>query len=225
MTAPVAEVREALFGYGETAGAAYRERLMARTGLAGIKPGRALDLGCGPGMASLWLAQRGWQVEARDLVADPAWGKVAEESRGRVRFAVADAQDPGFEPGSFDLVFEKDMLHHADDPQAVLMRMAQLCRPGGRVQVIEANRLNPIFYLHLTLMGDHQHFTRPRLRRLLQGAGMGDHRLDLAEARAWPINRAWAQGLIDRCQDLAELLPPLWPFLCYHLVAWDKPAA
>ena len=45
------------------------------------------------------------------------------------------------------------------------------------------------------------------------------------ETRVWPINRAWAQRLIDRLQDLAEALPFLRPFLCYHVCVWTKPAA
>ena len=32
-----------------------------------LKPGRALDLGCGSGGNAIWLAQRGWQVTAVDF--------------------------------------------------------------------------------------------------------------------------------------------------------------
>jgi hypothetical protein len=103
--------------------------------------------------------------------------------------------------------------------------MGRLCRPGGRVVVVEANRLNPIFYLHLTLMGNHQHFTRSRLRALMAEAALEPFELKLLEARVWPFNRVAWQRWAGRLQDLAEAIPLLWPFLCYHLVSWRKPEA
>jgi 2-polyprenyl-3-methyl-5-hydroxy-6-metoxy-1,4-benzoquinol methylase len=35
---------------------------------AGLPPGRALDLACGEGRHAIWLASRGWQVTAVDLL-------------------------------------------------------------------------------------------------------------------------------------------------------------
>ncbi len=37
--------------------------------LAGLAPGRALDLACGEGRNALWLAARGWRVSALDFSA------------------------------------------------------------------------------------------------------------------------------------------------------------
>ena len=37
--------------------------------VAGLVPGRALDLACGEGRNALWLAERGWQVTAVDFSA------------------------------------------------------------------------------------------------------------------------------------------------------------
>jgi ubiquinone/menaquinone biosynthesis C-methylase UbiE len=217
--------QEPLIGYHATAAAGYRERLMGR--LAPRLPqGRglhALDLGCGEGQEALWLSRRGWKVEAVDQEAHAQWKGVARESRNAIRFSTGNAQALKRPAGRYDLVFEKDMAHHAGDPAAVFREMARLAKPGGTVVVVEANRLNPIFYLHLTLMGDHQHFTRGRLQALLDQAGMGDAEVLKLEARVWPLNRAWGQRLAGRLQDLAEALPFLRPFLCYHLCIWRKP--
>ena len=35
--------------------------------VSGLRPGRALDAGCGEGADAVWLARRGWQVTAADL--------------------------------------------------------------------------------------------------------------------------------------------------------------
>ena len=37
--------------------------------IGGLRPGRALDAGCGHGPDTLWLAARGWQVTAVDFAA------------------------------------------------------------------------------------------------------------------------------------------------------------
>jgi 2-polyprenyl-3-methyl-5-hydroxy-6-metoxy-1,4-benzoquinol methylase len=37
--------------------------------VAGLAPGRALDLACGEGRNALWLAGKGWQVTAVDFSA------------------------------------------------------------------------------------------------------------------------------------------------------------
>ena len=37
--------------------------------VGGLRPGRALDAGCGHGSDTLWLAARGWQVTAVDFAA------------------------------------------------------------------------------------------------------------------------------------------------------------
>ena len=35
-----------------------------------LPPGKALDLGCGPGRTSIYLAQRGWQCDGIDFVPE-----------------------------------------------------------------------------------------------------------------------------------------------------------
>jgi SAM-dependent methyltransferase len=200
----------------------YFDRLLRRLDLA-KGGGRALDAGCGDGLVSAWLAAHGWDVAAEDMEPHPAWpGLAAAAAAGRLRFGLRDAGAGGGD-GGFDLVLTKDMLHHAADPVAALTALRGRVRPGGRLVVVECNRLNPVFYVHLTLMGNHQHFTRERLLGLLGQAGLGDARLERIEARVWPLGGPALQNAFDRLQDLAEAAPFWRPFICYHAAAWTRP--
>jgi SAM-dependent methyltransferase len=201
----------------------YRDRLLGRLGLEPGRGRRALDLGCGDGMEALGLVERGWKVDAYDLEPHPRWKDVAKAARGRIRFATADAAKLDKLRRRYDLVFQKDMLHHVPDPPAVLRQMRRLTAPGGSLIVLECNRLNPVFYVHLTLMKGHQHFTLRRLRALMDGAGLQDAELRRIEARVWPVGGERLQDLAERLQDLAEALPPWRPFICYHAMQWRRP--
>ena len=69
---------------------------------ADLPPGRALDLGCGEGADSVWLAERGWNVVAVDI-SETALGRAREaaSSRGvsdRIEFVALDLSD-GFPDG------------------------------------------------------------------------------------------------------------------------------
>ena len=68
-----------------------------------LKPGRALDLGCGAGQNSNWLAENGWDVLGIDI-APSAIATARETAQPGARFEVADATT--WSPGEdrFDLV-------------------------------------------------------------------------------------------------------------------------
>jgi len=74
--------------------------------------GRALDVGCGAGVFSVWLAEQGMDVTGVDLFPEALAmaRKRAEEHRVDVTFIVADllAWTPG---RTFDLVFDSGCLH------------------------------------------------------------------------------------------------------------------
>jgi SAM-dependent methyltransferase len=215
--------RDFITGQDSLAIEAYRERLLMPFHLEDGKGRTALDLGCGDGLEAVYLLRRGWRVEAVDIEPHPRWRELESRFRGRLRFKVADAGALKKLRGGYALVFEKDMLHHVPDPMAVLMEMKRLLKTGGRLLIAECNRYNPVFYVHLTLWGGHEHFSRPRLRRLLQSAGLDGYRLMLREARVWPLENALIQGLINKVQDWIEGSGFFNPWLCYHLVSWERP--
>ena len=72
-----------------------------------LTPGRALDLGCGEGGDTMWLAEHGWQIVGVDI-SETALGRAAAEAsaRGvsdRVEFRQTNLSE-SFPEGTFDLI-------------------------------------------------------------------------------------------------------------------------
>jgi len=79
-----------------------------RAELDRVRPGRALDLGAGDGRHAVWLAGRGWQVDAADFSPEALWigeeRSAAEGLRTRIRWSLCDVTTRPFLPRSVDLV-------------------------------------------------------------------------------------------------------------------------
>ena len=73
-----------------------------------LKPGHALDLACGAGRNSIFLAENGWQVTAVDnSAAGVEIARARAEQKGlEINFIVADLEKSEFviEPGAYDLI-------------------------------------------------------------------------------------------------------------------------
>lgn len=102
-----------------------------------VRPGRALDLGCGPGRNANYLAARGFDVDAVDLSpAAVAWAE--ERARdapwgGRVRFHCGDVFEPTAPRGPYDLVHDSGCFHHLPPHRRVsyLALLDEVLTPGG----------------------------------------------------------------------------------------------
>jgi len=100
---------------------------------------KVLDLGCGPGWTSVFLAARGLQVTGADLSPDMI--AIARDNAARfgvaVEWRIADMQ-AGFALGTdFDGVMIFDALHHCQDEAAVLRHCLAALRPGGTILLVE----------------------------------------------------------------------------------------
>ncbi len=75
--------------------------------VAGLDPGRALDVGCGEGADALWLEARGWAVTALDVsrvALDRAAEHASEQGVSTVRWLHTGLLEAALPPGTFDLV-------------------------------------------------------------------------------------------------------------------------
>lgn len=109
---------------------------------AGIEAGhRVLDLGCGWGALSLWVASRYPDTRVTAVSHSAAQGRFLREravERGlddRVRFVETDVSDFHPAPESFDRVVSVEMFEHLRDHGRLTARVARWLRPGGRLFV------------------------------------------------------------------------------------------
>jgi SAM-dependent methyltransferase len=107
-----------------------------------VTPGRALDLGCGPGRNALHLASLGFEVDAVDLSpAAIAWARErAHERAADIRFVCGDAfslPDTGLS-GPYDLIYDSGCFHHLPPHRRVsyLALLERHLAPGGRFGIV-----------------------------------------------------------------------------------------
>ena len=106
----------------------------------GIGPGaRTLEVGCGNGSMSAWLAGQvapGGQAVAVDLDLS-----LAGADAPGLEFREADILAGPVEPGNFDLVTARAVLHHVADAPAGAANLVASARAGGAILLIEPDFL------------------------------------------------------------------------------------
>jgi tocopherol O-methyltransferase len=120
--------------------------------LAGIQPGRRiLDVGCGTGASSIFLAKR-YQVEATGITISPVQVSLANQAAARedvnATFLLMDAEAMRFEK-LFDVVWSVESISHYQDIGKFFASAAKLLKPNGTVAVIDwfkKPNLNPTEY-------------------------------------------------------------------------------
>ena len=116
--------------------------------VSGLKPGRALDAGCGHGSDTLWLAAHGWHVTAVDFSAAAvsharSTAKAAgADVAGRVDWVEADLATWTPQPGHFDLVVSV-YVHVAGSMQEMVRRIGAGVAPGGTLLLVGHRPIDP----------------------------------------------------------------------------------
>jgi SAM-dependent methyltransferase len=106
--------------------------------VAGLGPGRALDVGCGEGADAVWLARHGWKVTALDVsqVALERATRHAGAAGVEVRWLHSALVGAPVQPGGFDLVaalYPALLRTPAGEAEGVLMAAVA---PGGVLLVV-----------------------------------------------------------------------------------------
>ncbi|MGW1432843.1 class I SAM-dependent methyltransferase [Streptomyces sp. NPDC002431] len=115
------------------------ENLAAHVERGLLAPGRALDLGCGPGRNALYLASNGFEVDAVDLSpVAVAWAKDrAREAGADIRFLCGNAFTLPADvlDGPYDLVVDSGCFHHLPPHRRIsyLHLLDRVLAPGGHL--------------------------------------------------------------------------------------------
>ena len=115
--------------------------------LAGAR--RILDVGCGPGQLTIFLAEALPAAEVQGIDLAPTMIELARvhgtasAASARLRFEVADVARLPFPNGAFDAVLSSGSIKHWPDPVAGLREIHRVLAPTGRAFIAEMNRLAP----------------------------------------------------------------------------------
>lgn len=115
---------------------------------AKLRPGRALDAGCGHGADTLWLAAHGWRVTAVDFSrAALAFGQAMAEAAGTdvaqlIDWIETDLGTWSAEPGDYDLVVCL-YVHVTSSVEELVRRMANGVAPGGSLLLVGHRPIDP----------------------------------------------------------------------------------
>jgi 2-polyprenyl-6-hydroxyphenyl methylase/3-demethylubiquinone-9 3-methyltransferase len=125
--------------------------------LAPLPGKKVLDVGCGGGILSEGLAQRGAHVKGIDMGEAPL--SVAKlhglESGIKNTYEQITVEALAeLEPASYDIVTCLEMLEHVPQPESVIHACAKLLKPGGSLFLSTINR-NPKAYLFAIVGAEH----------------------------------------------------------------------
>lgn len=211
-------------------GVAEHERALVK---AAFEPlgSRVLDLGCGEGATLLHL---GAPPGATGIDLFPEKIAFAQQRLPACRFVAGSVYELPFEAGAFDHLLVRDVIHHLDEPARLVDEAARVLAPGGRLDVLEPCRYNPLIFAHALAVRAERGELRSTAGFLTRLLGSRFRVLTVDTLQPFPLHRlvfhpqlgrpAWGRGgvvkkVVDAIEGLAESIVPGWARAYIHLRA------
>ncbi len=178
--------------------------------LSGLKPGaRIADFGCGSGVYTDLLRQRGYDCVGLDLTS--ALLHLGRRNFPGIAFVAGDVETLPFAAESFDGVLLSGMLHHLPDPGPCAHEVFRTVKSGGAFVAFDPNRLNPFMYLYRDRSSPFYSSNgvteneRPVLAKAMAGS---------FEGAGFRVDTTYVSGLSYRyvASPLARLALPIYNF-------------
>lgn len=148
------------------------------------QPGQALDVGAGRGIASYALAREGWKVLALEpdpsqLVGGGAIREITLHNQLPIEVLHGFGEQIPCPSETFELIFARQVLHHAHDLPALCRELFRVLKPGGRLVAVRDHvisspcdmeafwRIHPLHALY----GGENAYTEKQYLHALRGAG------------------------------------------------------
>jgi 2-polyprenyl-6-hydroxyphenyl methylase/3-demethylubiquinone-9 3-methyltransferase len=116
-----------------------------------------LDLGCGAGFLTNFLAERGHRVTGLDTSAEALAVAHRHDATGSVRYLVGDACALPFPDGQFEAVCAMDLIEHVTEPERLVAEAGRVLRPGG---LFFFHTFNRTWQAHLIVIKGVEWFVR-----------------------------------------------------------------
>ena len=115
--------------------------------LSGLPAGaRVADLGCGSGVFTELLRQRGYQSIGLDI--SPKLIALGRVKYPGLELIEGDAENLPFENASLDGVLLSGLVHHFPDPRRLASEVGRVLKSDGRFVAFDPNRVNPFMWLY-----------------------------------------------------------------------------
>lgn len=184
---------------------------------AGIQPrSQILDIGCGFGASSIYLARR-FQAQATGITVSPVQVEMAKQAAAAAgvsaRFLCMDAESMSFRQ-SFDVLWSIESISHYQDVPRFFLNSARFLKPGGTFALTDWFKREPLS------PRDHKKFLHPiEDGMLVELHTMGDYENYLAAAgfnvvRSEVLNQHTAKTW-DFCLDIIKD-KALWQLAASH---------
>ncbi len=184
------------------------------------KEGNFLDVGCGNCSEDIFFLKWGLDVYGVDIYQHENAKKILGN-----KFRKGSILDIPFKDNYFDYVYAHDVLHHVDEEKqrfakhvAAIEEMKRVCKKGGTIFILEANRYNPLFYPHMVLLKKHNHFIQSYFKKLCKMV-FKNPSFVFFEAHVYPKKFT---SLFKMYEKTIELTPLLRPFIAYNMMIYEK---
>ena len=115
--------------------------------LSGLRAGaKAADLGCGSGVFTFLLGERGYDVSGLDI--SPKLLDLGRQKWSGIPFIEGDVENLPYENAALGGALLSGIVHHLPDPRRCAADVFHVLKPGGRFLAFDPNRRNPFMYQH-----------------------------------------------------------------------------
>ncbi|MEA2037368.1 MAG: class I SAM-dependent methyltransferase [Nanoarchaeota archaeon] len=119
--------------------------------------GNIIELGCGSGIMSARLAEKGYDVTVFDISKEAL--RISNgnfvKNKAKGNFVQGDLLNIQLKPGSFDIVWNQGVIEHFDDITEVVLKMNKLVKKGGYLILFVPAYNSPLHFAYKILTALH----------------------------------------------------------------------